>query len=206
MDYKTDELLARTRLDEDHSSVSAAEKTFAAEAEAEAAFSVLKEKLLNVDEWNAHAMLSAFKLFDEDGRELAGEKIAAGRFLRIALTGTMKYDWVRVEKIHDAAPAELIITVRPTFDPTAGTVDRSVVSHFFTDESRNNFCLLRKTNMVGLYVVGLDEKMNAGETSGALETARNAAVNLGSYLGVQRGEWEKFCHHFLDDFADGRAA
>lgn len=206
MDYKTDELLARARRDEDHSSVSAAEKTFAAVAEAEEAFSVLKEKLLTIDEWNAHALLTSFELFDENGRELAGEKIAVGLFLRISLTGTLKYDWVRVERIDDAAPAELVMTVKPTFDPTAAPADRSVVSHFFTDESRNNFCLLRKGNMVGLYVVGLNEKMNAGKTGGALETARNAAVNLGSYLGLQRGEWEKFCHHFLEDYAGGQAA
>ena len=41
--------------------------------------------------------------------------------------------------------------------------------------------------------------MNTAEAKNALEAARNAAVNLGSYLGVQRGEWEKFCHHLLED-------
>jgi hypothetical protein len=199
MNYQTEELLERARTDESHSSLSSAEKTFSDEREAARVFSILKTKLSAIDEWNAHAMLSSFRLFDENGAPLETGKIEKGAFLQISLTGTMKYDWVRVTDIHDAAE-EFIITVRPTFDPTAEKTDKSVISHFFTDESVNNFCLLKRGAQIGLYVIGLNEKMNAAETESTLETVRNAAVNLGSYLGFQRGEWEKFCHHFLDDF------
>ena len=204
MKYQTEELLERARTDENHSSLSSAEKTFSAEAEAARVFTELKRKLFDLGEWNEHAMLSAFELFDESGRSPETEKITKGAFLRISLTGTMKYDWVRVVDIREAAE-ETIITVRPTFDPTGEKRDESVVSHFFTDESTNNFCLLKRGSRVGLYVIGLNEKMNSSETDGALETVRNAAVNLGSYLGLQRGEWEKFCHHFLEDVAADRA-
>jgi hypothetical protein len=204
MKHKTDDLLELMRLDEEHSSFSSAEKTFADEAEAVKVFSVLKGKLSNIDEWNTHAMLSSFKLFDESGQPLETKKLAVGDFLQISLTGTMKYDWVRVTDVSETAE-EFIVTVRPTFDPTAENADKSVVSHFFTDESTNNFCLLRRGDRVGLYVIGLNEKMNSGETSGTLETVRNAAVNLGSYLGMQRGEWEKFCHHLMEDAAGEKA-
>jgi hypothetical protein len=34
-----------------------------------------------------------------------------------------------------------------------------------------------------------------------LETIRNVAVNIATYLGMQKSEWEKFCHHFLEDAA-----
>ena len=204
MEFKTDKLLERTRVDDEHSSCSAAEKTFASEAAAIAVFSALKTKLLDINEWNAHAMLSSFEIFDENGQPLPTKKIAVDAFLRISLTGTMKYDWVRVVDIADAAD-EFIITVKPTFDPTAEKTDKTVISHFFTDESTNNFCLLRKGSQVALYVIGLGEKFNAQQTEGTLETVRNAAVNLGSYLGVQRGEWEKFCHHFMEDAEKGAA-
>lgn len=204
MKYKVDDLLEQARRDPDHSSVASADKTFPDEAESKEIFSLLKSKLENVHEWNAHALLSSFKLFDESGRAREGEKIAVGAFLRISLTGTIKYDWVRVEDIRERAD-EFIIRVRPTFDPTGETPDKSVVSHFFSDESINNFCLFRKANMVAVSVIGLNEKFNASETGGALETVRNAAVNLGSYLGVQRGEWEKFCHHFIEDSADAKS-
>ncbi len=205
MNYKTDDLLERARLDEDHSSLSSAEKTFADEAEAARIFSVPKAKLSDIDEWNAHSMLSSFEIFDGRGQRLETRKTAVGEFLQISLKGTMKYDWVRVEDIHETAE-EFIVTVRPTFDPTAENADKTATSHFFTDESTNNFCLLRRDNKVGLYVIGLNEKMNTRETEGTLETVRNAAVNLGSYLGLQRGEWEKFCHHLMEDAANGQAA
>jgi hypothetical protein len=204
MKYKTDDLMEQARLDESHSSFSSAEKTFANEAEAAEVFSILRTKLFDIDEWNAHSMLSSFKLFDEGGQALETTKLAVGVFLQISLKGTMKYDWVRVIDIFDAAE-EFIITVGPTYDPTGEKPDKTLTSHFFTDESTNNFCLLKRPNKIGLYVIGLNEKMNSQDTTGTLETVRNAAVNLGSYLGVQRGEWEKFCHHLLEDVARKQA-
>lgn len=204
MKYKTEELLEQARLDEDHSSLSSAEKTFADEAEAGRVFGVLKAKLSDIDEWNAHSMLSSFEIFDERGQPLETKKLAVGEFLQISLTGTMKYDWVRVTDVSETAE-EFIVSVKPTFDPTAENVDKTVISHFFTGESTNNFCLLRRGSRVGIYVIGLNEKMNSRETEGTLETVRNAAVNLGSYLGLQRGEWEKFCHHLMEDTAGEKA-
>jgi hypothetical protein len=205
MKYKTDDLLEQARLDEEHSSIASAEKTFADETESAKVFSILKTKLLAIDEWNAHSMLSAFELFDENGQALQSKTPAVGIFMRIALKGTIKYDWIRVIDITDA-PDEFIITVRPTYDPTEEKPDKTVISHFFTDESTNNFCLVRKAAQTALHVIGLNEKMNAQKTEGVLETVRNAAVNLGSYLGVQRGEWEKFCHHLMEDAARAQAA
>lgn len=199
MKHKTGELLEQARLDENHSSLSSAEKTFSGEAEATRVFGALKTKLSNIEEWNTHAMLCSFKLFDENGAPRSSAQIVTGAFMQLSLTGTMKYDWVRIENIHEAAE-EFIITVRPTFDPTAENADKSVISHFFTDESTNNFCLLKSAARIGLYVIGVNEKMNTAETAGALDAVRNAAVNVGTYLGVQRSEWEKFCHHFLDEF------
>jgi hypothetical protein len=205
MKHKTDELRKKAETDENHSSLSSAESDFADENAAARAFAELKERLFNIEEWSAHGMLSSFELFDENGRASETKRLRVGAFLRISLTGTFKYDWVRVADMTDEAD-EFVVTVKPTFDPTAEERDEKIVSHFFTDESENNFCLVRKGARLGLYVIGLNEKMNAAETSGALETARNAAVNLGSYLGVQRGEWEKFCHHFMSDVAGEQAA
>lgn len=196
MNFNTDKLLEQANLDEDNSSFSSDERTFKNEAEAVRVFSVLRAKLLNIKEWNEHSTMSSFAVFDENGREIADGKLSAGVFLRISLKGTAKYDWVRVVEIYEAAD-EFVITVKPNFDPTAETVDKSVVSHFFTDASSNNFCLLKRGKTLSLNVIGLNEKMNTSETGGIFEAARNAAVNIGSYLGMQKGEWEIFCHNFL---------
>lgn len=203
MKYKTDELLERARLNKKHSSVSSAEQDFADEGKASEVFSTVKQILLSIGEWNEHAMLSSFLLFDRNGNEAAESDFSVGNFMRISLKGTMKYDWVKIVDIYEAEN-EFVLTVKPSFDPTEEKRDENVISHFFTDEAENNFCLVRKSHQIGLYVIGLGEKMNSSETDNSLETIRNAAVNFGSYLGIQTSEWEKFCHHLLDDAAEKR--
>ena len=98
-----------------------------------------------------------------------------------------------IEKVFDT-PQEIVITVRPTYDPTAEDPGPKTTSHFFTAESTNNFSANIKGKTVNAYVIGLNEKQNTAETDSMLEAARNvAAANIGSYLGIQKGEWTTFC-------------
>ncbi len=196
---KTDDLLKQANEHENESSISSADNIFQNEADAARVFSDLKTKILHINEWNIHSLMSSYALFDENGDEL--NKINVGDFIRIALKASGKYDWIRVTDIDDV-PDEFIVTVKPTFDPTAENVDKSVISHFFTDEATNNFCVFKKDKKVAFYVIGLNEKSNTSETENAFQTIRNAAVNVATYLGMQKGEWEKFCHHFLEDAAE----
>jgi hypothetical protein len=160
-------------------------------------FAELRERFVDLSYWNKYAGLSSYGLFDDAGVPATNRHIAVGLFLRIKLTGSGKADWVRIEEIHESTD-ELIITVRPTFDPTADTRDRDTTSHFFSSEATNNFCAVVDGRFVRIYVIGLNETLNSEETAGVVETVRNAAVaNLGSYLGVQSGEWTKFCEGFL---------
>ena len=200
MREKTKDLLNQTEQNENESSISCADKIFASEAEATQVFLTLKAKLVNINEWNEHSLMSSYALFDEGGSEINERKFYVGAFIRILLTGSPKYDWIRIIDFYETAD-EFIITVKPAFDPTAENVDKSLTSHFFTDEATNNFCLFREKRKVALYVIGLNEKQNTSETEGTLETIRNVAVNVATYFGMQKGEWEKFCHHFLEDAA-----
>ncbi len=198
---KTDELLNQANQQSGESSVSSADKDFETEETAQRVFSALKTKLLNINEWNDHALMSSYEVFDENGIFLEDGKIFVGDFIRISLKASGKYDWIRVIEFYDQ-PDEFIITVKPTYDPTDEENDKTTISHFFTDEAANNFCLSRKAETVAFYVIGLNEKANSTETGGALETIRNVAVNIATYLGMQKSEWEKFCHHFLEDAAE----
>ena len=93
----------------------------------------------------------------------------------------------------------MVLTVQPTFDPTAKDADKNRTSHFFTSEATNNFCLEKQENKVNIYVIGLSEKPNTQDTGGILETIRNyATANLGHYFGIQEGEWTTFCKNFLE--------
>jgi hypothetical protein len=198
---RTDELLNEAKQNGDESSVSSADKDFETQETARQVFSALKTKILDINEWNEHALMSSYEVFDENGNSLPHGKISVGSFIRIKLKASGKYDWIRVIEFYDQ-PDEFIITVKPTFDPTDAGNDKTTVSHFFTDEATNNFCLFRKAEIVAFYVIGLGEKQNTSETDGALETIRNVAVNIATFLGMQKSEWEKFCHHFLEDTAE----
>ncbi|HXG86074.1 MAG TPA: hypothetical protein VNI84_18790 [Pyrinomonadaceae bacterium] len=180
------------------SSISRAERQFGTEREAEKCFGELKGKLFRVERWNADSGLSSFELFDATGKSCERETAKVGDFIKITLAGSGKSDWVKIIDT-DNAPDEIILTVQPSYNPTESAPDKSVISHFFTVESTNNFCLERKGATLNFYVIGLDEKSNTRDTNNIIETARNVATaNLGHYLGIQKGEWTTFCENFLE--------
>jgi hypothetical protein len=200
MATKTESLISETNEGEqDGSSFNKAERTLPNREEAETLFRKIKNKLRNIDQWVEHSGVSYFAIFEENGRQPSDRSVKEGRFIRILLPGTGKYDWVRVEDVRETEE-EMVVTVRPTYDPTAEPVDTSVISHFFAATATNNFCALLSGNMVGVYVIGTGEKQNTSETSGMLESVRNAAVaTIGPYLGIQSAEWTKFCNSLLSD-------
>ena len=178
-------------------SIAEATRVCADEKQAEELFLYFREKLRRIEYWNASSPISSFKLFDENGELQPKQPAAAGNFIKITLPGSGKNDWVRIVEIHDASN-ECVVTVRPSSDPTDKTNETNV-SHFFTDDSTNNFCLQKTGEKLKFYVIGLSEKTNTEETGGLLETVRNVATaNAGRYLGIQKTQWTTFCENFLD--------
>lgn len=205
MSGKTSNCLAKAQTEKDKSSITRSEKTLLSEAEASETFSILKSKLSSIKQWNEHGSLSGYELFDKDGNLLKTDELSPGVFIRIWLKGSGKYDWVKISDIFENEN-EFVITVKPTFDPSVEIPDKSVISHFFTDASTNNFCIVRDFKTVAFYIIGLDEKLNTNKTENALETIRNVGAKLGSYLGIQKGVWERFSQSFLDSaFEEVRA-
>lgn len=197
---KIESLLARARADAaEKTSVSNASREFADAAAAEKTFRLLREKLFRIERWNDESSAMTFALFDGGGEPIANKPAAVGDFVRITMPGTGKHDWVKIVDVFESSN-ETILTVQPTFDPTAASPDESVVSHFFTDESTNNFCLRRTGARVEMYVVGLNEATNTAETKNIIESARNlATANIGHYFGFQTAEWTTFCNNFLEN-------
>lgn len=199
MSAKIQNLLEQANFSEaEDSSVNLAKRTFLSEIEAKEFFNQKKPKLLNIAEWNANSTPSSFELFDESGKVSDTRVIALGKFVRIGLPASGKFDWVKVIQIDDA-PDELVITVQPTYDPTETSPDKSVTSHFLKSEATNNFCLQRDDTSVALYVIGLNEKANVKEAGNPFEAARNvAAANFGYFFGAQKAMWKEFCKNFLE--------
>ena len=177
-------------------SVNAVKRTFLEDNDCAAFFETTKANLCRIEEWNKNSSVTSYDLFDGSGRADVSGMISESKFIRIALYGSGKYDWVRVFKIVDE-PDEFVIKVKPSFDPTDGS-DRSLVSHFFGPEAENNFCVQRIEKTVAFYVIGLNEKQNTKFTESLIETARNAAIaNIGYYSGLQKSVWKDFAANFL---------
>lgn len=178
-------------------SINLAKKFFEDENEGRSFFLDTRERLFNINEWNRNSSPTGYALFDEAGRETNSRDIEVGMFIRIALYGSGKWDWVRVSEIHDD-PNEVVITVKPSHDPTEQPPDQESISHFFHPDAENNFCLQRQEKMVAFYVIGLNERQNTEFADGLIESARNAAVaNIGYYSGLQKAVWKEFCLNFL---------
>ena len=201
MKSRIQKLIDSATADDDQSSISSAKRVFSNYRQAQTAFLELKKKIRFVAEWNKISGITSYALFDENGKENNEEIFAKAKFLRLSLTGSGKYDWVKIVEIYESE-TEFVITVKPTFDPTDKHSDPTVISHFFTSESSNNFCLLQEATAVSFYVIGLNEKQNTTETENMLETVRNlATANIGHYFGIQKTEWEKFCKNLLDSYS-----
>lgn len=202
MSSKTASLLAQANQQPDSdSSVTQATRTFASNNEAAEKFVYFKRKLLNINDWEKISLISYFELRDRDGNS-ADQPAKVNNFIRIYMPGSGKYDWVSIIAIDEASDEtseEFVIRVQPSFDPTANKNNQSAVSHFFTAESTNNFCLVRENENIHIYVIGLNEKPNTDETGSVLESARNfLTANIGSFLGIQQKEWETFCRNLLE--------
>lgn len=194
---KVSELLAKAKADKNHSSITTAEKTLLSEDEARRVFERVKTGLLSLAQWNENAGISSYELFNEAGEKLKKDEFAVGDFERIWLKGSGKFDWVKVLDFFEAEN-EFVLTVKPAFDPTGENAEKRFTSHFFTDDATNNFCVVIDFKTVKFLVIGLDEKMNTTETENALETTRNLAVKLSTYLGIQNGEWKRFAENFVE--------
>jgi hypothetical protein len=181
----------------DDSSIVKATRVFSTAAEAEKAFSFLRERLLQIERWNVFSEISSFALFGENGNPQPDKLAAVGDFIKVTLPGSGKDDWVKISRI-DELPDEFVLTVQPSHDPTEGE-SKQTTSHFFTGDSTNNFCLQRVNARINFYVIGLNEKTNTEETNGILEIVRNlATANIGCLLGIQKTQWETFCKNFLE--------
>ena len=187
---------------EGDTSVNLAKRIFLNQAECDAAFDLTRSKLLSIADWGKSSSATSYELFDESGTVLKSEPIGVGRFIRINLYGSGKYDWVRVLEIQDE-PDEFVLTVKPSHDPTEQPPDTSSTSHFFSPEATNNFCIQRVEKTLAFYVIGLNEHQNTKFTDSLIESARNAAVaNIGYYSGLQKAVWKEFCSNMIEAKAE----
>jgi hypothetical protein len=163
--------------------------------EAKAFFRIVKERLLNVNNWHkiAGKATADFQLTDENGNAI-NRHAQSGDHFRIDIPGPGTqsgdgYDWVRIEVVdeeHNTNEECQIIRVRPATNPTNEKQD---VAHFFSDEATSSFMVKRENNKVIAGVYGRNEKPNTHAES-LVDKVRNTAVATGAITGFSKIQWK----------------
>lgn len=172
------------------------------EAEAKEFFSVVRQRLLEVNGWQALAGTGTadFVLTGNSGHKV-NRTAQQGDHLRINIPGPGPatgdgYDWVQVEAVEEDRDKDnecIAIRVRPATNPLNKNPD---VAHFFTDEATSSFIVRREKNRVIAGVYGRNEKPNT-KADAVTDKLRNAAIGAGAITGFSKLQWKNLVEGML---------
>jgi hypothetical protein len=168
------------------------------------AFDLLKQRLLNVNNWHSVAgkLTAAFQLTDAKGNAV-DRSVQKGDHFKIDIpapgpvTGD-GHDWVQVEAIEEEKKNDsetLAIRVRPATNPKN---DQDDVAHFFADDATSCFMVKREGKKLTAAVYGRNEKPNTNAES-ILDKARNVAVATGAVAGAAKLQWKSLVEGLVKD-------
>lgn len=177
--------------------------TFKDEAAAKAFYPVVRERLLQVYNWDKWSGFptATFTLTDPKGKELR-RHVAEGDYFKINIPGPGSaagdgYDWVQVEWIREEQSATLqkiVIRVRPAANPLHPETE---TAHFFKDKATSTFTVYRNGMEVHAEVHGRNEVPNA-DTPVLINNVRNVLVGWMAKLGFSYPQWKKLVIGLLD--------
>lgn len=180
------------------------EKCFETAAEAKKAYKKLKNRFLDVNNWQKYAgqMTSEFALYNTDGVQVY-EDPEEGFYFRIKIPAPGNdsgdgYDWVRIRKINEEnveADERCLIEVHPSPKPLNEFV--SDVAHFYSDKASSNFLITRKGNCITAEVHGRNETSNTAPENTA-EKLRNMLISLGGRIGIAKIQWKLLVNGLLE--------
>jgi hypothetical protein len=169
--------------------------TLNSEEEAKNFFRTVKQRLLEVNNWQkmAGSFTAKFQLTDSKGNNV-DRPVQKGDYFKIDIPGPGPltgegYDWVEVKNIEEKNGKEkqiIAIRVHPSTNPTNNRKD---VAHFFTDEASSSFVIKQEGKTVSAGVYGRNEKPNA-DTETAIDKARNMAVDISATGGFSKLQWK----------------
>jgi hypothetical protein len=170
--------------------------------EAKAFFAIVKDRLLNVNNWEEIAgMASAnFQLVDSGGQEV-NRTVQKGDFFKIDIPGPGPvagdgYDWVQVEALEEVSEGDVDsvgIRVRPTLSPLNNSQD---VAHFYSPESTSSFTVTREGAKItaGIY----DRNTKPNKTADTLaDKARDMVVGAGAVTAFSKVQWKSLAEGLL---------
>lgn len=173
------------------------------ETEAASFYTVVKERLVNINGWGklAGALSADFALTDDQGQEIDSYPRKGNYFkINIPAPGIITgegYDWVQIEEVQEEGDGEsesIAIRVRPASSPVN---DKEDVAHFLTDEATSNFIVKRQGAKITAGVYGRNEKPNV-KADTLLDKARNAIVGTGAVSGLAKLQWKGLVNGLLE--------
>ncbi len=160
-------------------------------------FRVARERMLDVNNWQniCDGLSSTFRLRNAQGEPVGYRLPEVGDYMQIDIPGPGPQagdgqDWVRVEAVEDSkntsADEMTLMRVRPAPSPLN---DQGDVAHFLDDKAASTFAVFRLGDRVTAEVFGSKETVNT-ESHGLLDTVRNVATAVASWLGFSDVQWK----------------
>lgn len=176
---------------------------FKDEPSAKAFYPVVRERLLQVYNWDKWCGFptATFILTDPTGKEIR-RQVMEGDYFKINIPGpgTTKgdgFDWVQVEWIHEEqSPTGQTITirVRPAANPLHPDQE---TAHFFKDKATSTFKVYRAGMEVHAEVHGRNEIPNS-ESAVLVNNVRNVLVGWMAKIGFSYPQWKSLVIGLLD--------
>jgi hypothetical protein len=174
------------------------------EEEAQSFFQIVKQRLLDVNNWKKFAgtFSANFELTDESGRKVDGEA-KKGFYFRIDVPGPGTksgegYDWAQIEEIKTISEPgieSLAIRVRPAKKPLDNSPD---ISHFYSEQSTSTFTLTREGKKITIAVYDRNLKPNS-EAEEGIDKLRNVFVGSAGIAAFSKLQWKALTNGLLEE-------
>lgn len=171
--------------------------------EAQEFYSVVKERLLNVNNWHelAGIISATFQLFDPNGDQ-AVRKPEVGDYVRIDIPGPGSkagdgYDWVCIEDMKEVTEKDVQsigFRVRPSKNP-GGRED--TLAHFYSDEASSCFIITREGSKVSAWIVDRNLSPN-DEPESLTDKIRDTAIGISAVGLFSKIQWQHLAAGLID--------
>src|SRR3954451_17073447 len=172
------------------------------DTEAKNFYGIVKERLLNVNEWHHVAgMVSAtFQLIDKSGKRVK-RNAEKGDYIKVDIPGPGSkegdgYDWVYIEELKEVADENIQsigFRVRPSANPFG---DAKNIAHFYDDSATSNFAVSRENKKVSATIIDCNVKPN-DDTESAMDKVRHFAVGVGAIASFSKIQWQNLAEGLI---------
>lgn len=177
---------------------------FANHSEAFAHYIIMRERLLDINNWQAltGAFSAKFEIINMDGSKV-NRILREGDYIRIDIPGpglpsTGGYDWVRAYEIEEELAykkAQMIVRLQPSENPTQK--GKNETAHFLKDMATSSLIIHLNDNAISIKYAGRKEIINL-ENECTLDNVRNFLVGMAIKTGINYPQWKSLIRAIIN--------